>query len=699
MFFLEQESIKLQQGYRGLAQARLLEAIPGGARCQTDAGVLEASFFAPGVIRLRLTRQNLPDYGLLVSEPQPPAVDLRTDEHSLELRTGEFCLRLSNYPLQLEVRRGERIVLQSALDRTIQGDRRFLPLAYREESWLLALELPALERLYGLGEQFGRLDHRGQLVENWNRDALGVNTAWSYKNVPFVWSTAGWGLWVHTPARVRHGLGYAPWSHRSYVVQIGEPNLDLFFIFGQDPAQMLERYTALTGRSPVPPLWSFGVWYSRAFYRDAEELLQAARTLRERRIPGDVITLDGRAWHKPETRFDFSWDPDRYPNPAAFLERLRRYHLRLCLWEYPYVSRLNPRFAEWESRGYFLKNPDGSTYLLRYVPEEMQAAAPHLQPSGIVDFTNPEAYAWYQEMHRNLFALGGIVMKTDYGEAVPPEAIAWNGDRGERLHNVYAHLYNRCVYETARDFNPEEALVWARAGWSGSQRYPTVWGGDPQGDWQGLAASLRGGLSWGLSGGPFYTSDIGGFTGNVGGEGLLAPGKPDDELYIRWTQAAVFSSHTRFHGVGPREPWQFSPQTEAIVRQWVELRYRLLPYLLSCAQEAAQTGLPVQRAMPLAFPADPLTWNFETQYLFGPALLAAPLTSPGGRAEVYLPEGEWVDFWSGEQLQGPRLLERHCPLEQMPLYVHRGAELPFGPVVQHTGELQPEKLIEEIRRY
>lgn len=699
MLFKEIESLNLQEGYRGLAAAEAHDSIPGGLRLQTEAGLLEVNFYFPRVLRFHLQRQELPDYGLLVSAPQPPPVQVRPFENGCELTAGRICMRLENHPLRLSVRVDDTIRLQPALDRTIQGASRFLPLSCTPESWLLSWELPPHERVYGLGEQFGRLERRGQLIDNWNRDALGVNTEWSYKNMPFLWSSGGWGLFVHTPAQVLHGVGYAQWSHRAYVQQVREPNLDLFIFLGDNPAEILADFTALTGRSPVPPLWSFGAWYSRAYYRTADELLEVAAKLRQRRIPADVITLDGRAWHKMETRFDFSWDPDRYPDPQAFRQKLRQYDLRLCLWEYPYVSMINPRFAEWAEKGYFLKNPDGTTYLHRYVPEELQAIAPHLQPSGIVDFTNPAAYAWYQQMHQALFDLGGVVMKTDYGEAVPPHAVGWNGDTGARLHNVYAHLYNRCVYEAAAQHDPAEALVWARSGWTGSQRFPIHWGGDPQGDWQGLAASLRGGLSWGLSGVPFYTSDIGGFTGNAPGNGALAPGKPSDELYIRWAQAGILSSHTRFHGVGPREPWEYTPETESIVRRWLELRYRLLPYLMQCAREAHSTGLPLQRAMPLAFPDDPLAWGFDTQYLFGPSLLAAPVVQPGGKAQVYLPAGEWVDFWNGERHTGPKVIERAWPVDQAPLFGRAGAELPLGPVVQHTSELGDQPVVEEIIKF
>ena len=275
--------------------------------------------------------------------------------------------------------------------------------------------------------------------------------------------------------------------------------------------------------------------------------------------------------------------------------------------------------------------------------------------------------------------MGISVMKTDYGEAVPEDVVAFNGDSGQRLHNVYTHLYNQCVYESAQLYSQDEPLVWARASWAGGQRFPVQWGGDPQSDWGGLAASIRGGLSWGMSGGPFFAHDIGGF----------AIGNPDAELYVRWAQAGVMASHTRFHGLGEREPWVYGEEAEGIVRHWLEWRYQLIPYLQGCAVEAGQTGLPVMRAMPLAFPEDPLAWQFDQQYMLGPALLVVPVVVPGGEVRFYLPAGRWYDIWNEQWLEGPGLFQRSVPLDHIPVFGKEGAVLPLGPTVQHTGELKP----------
>ncbi len=682
---LEQESLAVQKGFQRLEALSLVNSIPSGVQCLTQAGLLEISFYAPGVIRLRCKTQPENDYNLLVTPAQDIPVSLVEIQGGYKITSGTTALEILTAPMRLRLVEKEQLILESSTDRGIQGELRYSPLAYGAEGWLTAFALRSAEAVYGLGEKFSSLNKRGQLINAWNRDALGVNSEASYKNMPFSWSHAGWGMFFHTTARVISAPGYAPWSHRTYITKLYDPNLDLFLISAENPAQMLAKFTQLTGHSPLPPLWSYGVWMSRAYYRTADEILEVAEKLRNRKLPCDVLTLDGRAWHKMETRFDFSWDPDRYPDPAGFINKLKAQDYQLCLWEYPYLSIRNPLFNELSQKGYFLKTTDGNTYLSRYLPEPFDTLVPHLMPSGIIDFTNPDAYAWYAEKHRELFDLGVRVMKTDYGEAVPEEVIGFNGDTGKRLHNVYALLYNRCVYEASQQSH-NEGLVWGRAGWIGSQRYPLQWGGDPQVDWEGLAGSIRGGLSWGMSGVPFYAHDIGGF----------AIGDPDAELFIRWAQAGIFASHTRFHGIGAREPYAYGEEVENILRTWLEWRYRLIPYLQLCAQQAQDTGLPVMRAMPLAFPGAPESWGFEEQYMLGSALLVAPVVRPAGKARIYLPAGAWYDLWNGELLQGPGFIERDVPLDTIPVFGKEGTCLVLGRAVQHTGKIDLSKPIEEV---
>ena len=258
-----------------------------------------------------------------------------------------------------------------------------------------------------------------------------------------------------------------------------------------------------------------------------------------------------------------------------------------------------------------------------------------LPDSGIVDFTNKDAYEFWRDAHKDLFEMGVDMIKADFGEQLEAEnMVASNGESGFKLHNVYAHLYNRCVYEAAEMYSKTEPFLFSRAAWTGSQRFNSQWGGDPQADWEGMMANIRGGLSWGLSGSPFYATDVGGFYGDT----------RDEKLYIRWAQNAVFSAHYRLHGIGKREPWTYGKYAEKIVMDALKLRYQLIPYIEKCYAQANEKGLPVQRPMVLAFPNEPETWAFENQFMFGDELLVVPCFDENGWVEFYLPEGVWKQF-------------------------------------------------------
>ena len=684
--FQNQESDKIQEGYQCIEAIELQDRLINGARFSTLVGDFDITFYAPGIVRIQFGIQEKSDYGLLVSPEEKLEVETIELDQGHRVKLGDVALEIYPNPLQIVFLNRDRTLLESVTDRAFKGNLRWSPFARDKNSWLVSLALRSGEAVFGLGEKFGTLNRRGQLVEAWNQDATTVNAELSYKNIPFAWSPTGWGVFTHTTAKVNHAVGYPQWSHRSYILQVFENDLDMFLLAAETPAEMLEKYTFLTGRTKELPRWSYGAWMSRAYYKTAKEITKVSKKLREREIPCDVLVLDGRAWHKMETRFDFKWDHDRYPDPAGFIKQLRADNFRLCLWEYPYVSVKSPSFTELAKKRYFLKDGDGKPYIHRWLPYPFDTIYPHLQPSGIIDFTNPDACKWYGQAHESLFELGVSVMKTDYGESIPEDVVAHNGDSGSQLHNVYSLLYNKCVFEATQEYSEDGAIVWGRAGWTGSQRYPMQWGGDPQVDWEGLAASIRGGLSYGMSGGAYYSHDIGGF----------AVGDPPSDLFVRWAQAGVMMSHTRFHGMGKREPWHFGEQAEEIIKNWLRWRYQLIPYLQACGLEAVQNGLPLMRSMPLAFPEDPLSWGFEEQYMLGSSLLVIPVLSPESQVRYYLPSGNWYDIWSGERIQGPKLIQDKVPLEHIPVYGYEGTILPLGPAVQHTGELLPELHLEEI---
>jgi alpha-D-xyloside xylohydrolase len=496
-------------------------------------------------------------------------------------------------------------------------------------------------------------------------------------------------VFVHTVAPVVHGVGHAPWSQRAYCIKVDEPALDLFVFDGASGAQLLGQYTALTGRAAMPPLWSLGLILSKAYYRTADEILAVAREVRDRGMPCDTITFDGRAWQDTDTRFAFEWDPARYPDPRAVIEQLKALDFRICVWEYPLVSVRNPLFDELAAKGWLLKDDrTGSAYRYQWDLEPFGKVLTPLPESGLLDFTQPEAYAYWRDRHRELFELGVDMIKPDFGEQVEPHMVAADGAQGDALHNVYALLYNRCVHEAVVRYARDGGFLFSRCAWSGSQRYPSQWGGDPQADWGGLAASIRGGLSWGMTGAPFYATDVGGFYGD----------QRDPLLYVRWAQASVFSAHMRLHGIGAREPWSYGPEADRAATAALELRYRLLPYLWRAVEQACNTGLPVQRAMALACPDEPQAWTFDHQFFCGDDLLVAPCLEPSGRVRAYLPEGEWSRFPGGERFAGGRIHELVLALDELAVFAKRGAEIPLGPAVRHTGELGAAPRVTEVWR-
>jgi alpha-D-xyloside xylohydrolase len=409
-------------------------------------------------------------------------------------------------------------------------------------------------------------------------------------------------------------------------------------------------------------------------------------------MPCDTITLDGRAWQDTDTRFAFEWDPTRYPDPSRVIDELKALKFKVCVWEYPLVSVKNPLFQEMSDKGWLIKHRNtGETYRYQWDTSPFGKVLTPLPESGIVDFTHPEAYAFWRDCHKPLFDLGIDMIKADFGEQIEPDMIAHNGDTGHTLHNVYSLLYNRCVYEAAEMYCKSGAFLFTRASWTGSQCYPAQWGGDPQADWGGLAGSLRGGLAAGMSGFPFYATDIGGFYAD----------RRDAELYVRWAQAAVFSAHIRLHGIGPREPWSYGKEAEMAVNKALALRYRLLPYLQQVMKTSSQNGMPAQRAMVLAAPSERPAWSFDDQFMLGDDMLVAPCVEAGGKVECYLPStisDDWVRFPSGEHFEGGKSYHLTMPLDEIAVFVPSGRRIPLGPTVECTEELPSGFRVQEYWR-
>jgi alpha-D-xyloside xylohydrolase len=519
------------------------------------------------------------------------------------------------------------------------------------------------ERIVGFGESFGRLDKTGTTQTLWLQEAFGNAGPASYKQVPFYLSDRGHGVFVHTSNAVRCDVGSREHSALSITVHDADA-LDWFVLAGR-PQQVLAHYTALTGKPSMPPPWSFGFWMGRISYSSQAEVERVAQELRDRRIPTDVIHID-TGWFERDYTCDLRFSPTRFPDPAAMIARLREQGLRVCLWQWPNYNVASPLFDEGVAAGHLARRTSGHTYTF---------AGGYGEDAGLIDFSSAAAVRWYQDKLTALFRLGVAAIKVDYGEGAPPEA-RYAGVPATAMHNLYPLLYQDAVWQAADRAGNGEAVLWARAGWAGSQRYPVHWSGDGIARFEDLACVVRGMLSIGLSGFCFYSHDVGGFSGN-----------PSPELYIRWLQLGVFSSHVRAHGSPPREPWEYGQLVEDLSRRYLTLRYRLLPYLLTASADSIARSLPVARALLLGHPEDPVCWQVDDEYLFGPDLLVAPVLEQGETTRrVYLPAGTWWNFWTGEPVPGGRFLTVPAPLEMLPLFVRDGAMIPMGPARQFVGE-------------
>ncbi|MEO3886157.1 TIM-barrel domain-containing protein [Nonomuraea sp. B5E05] len=525
------------------------------------------------------------------------------------------------------------------------------PVAYHE-SFAAAPD----EAFTGFGESFTRLDKRGQRPVMWNFDAFGAESQRAYKNVPLYLSSRGYAVLVDSGAPVEFDVCQSTHS----VVQILVPDdvMDYYVIAGPGPADVLDRYDRLTCRPALPPKWAFGTWISSGFCVDSQErVLARGRTIRERGIPCDVLHLD-TYWQADGHWSDLRWDPVNFPDPEGMLAELDGMGFKVCLWMNPYVSHLSPAFEEAAAAGYFLKDREGEVY----VADCWHGSFP---PCGIVDFTNPMAVEWFTGLLRGLLRQGVAAFKTDFAEGVPSDAVAANGMTGTDLHNVYTLLFNDAVAAVTREVHGHD-LVWARSSYLGGQRHSAQWSGDTYTSYAAMGSTIRGGLAHGLSGVPFWSHDAGGFTG-----------RPSDDLYVRWTQFGALSPLLRLHGTTTREPWEFPEVEEAAVAA-LRLRYRLMPYLYSAAVEAARTGAPMMRALCVDHPDDPVAWQADLEYLLGRDLLVAPMTAPEGVRQVYLPRGTWVDYWTGEVLEGSRHVRVDKPLDQIPLFARHGALIPVA---------------------
>jgi alpha-glucosidase len=642
---------------------------------------------ADGVVRLRYAPPGAdpPDRSFALVTP---ASDLPGAEVRAAAAEDGAALVLATDALTVTVRReGARVRIADAAGRLLLEDRPD-PAA---SGTTVVRHTPRGEPFLGLGEKTGRLDRRGRRLAFWNTDAfdpaLGGYPADQdplYLSVPFflgVRRGVAYGLFVDDPHWLEMDL--AARADDTYRIVTEGPALDQYLLLGPSPADVLRRYTRLTGRAPLPPRWALGYHQSRWGYRDAARLEAVADELRDRDLPADALWLDIQ--HMRGCR-DFTFDPETFPDPEGLAARLADRGFRLVAIADPGIG-VDPGWALYErarSGGHLLRRPDGSIYEGRSWPGR----------SVFLDFTAEGARRlWAREIARWVArGIDGVwldlnepsVQLEEGGQTGLPSELPAAGDGVPttlaEAHDVYALLQARATWEGLREARPERRpFILTRAGFAGIQRYAAVWTGDAPSDWAHLRQTPAMLMGLGLSGVPFVGSDIGGFSGHASAE-----------LYVRWLQLGAFSPFCRTHhieGVPDQAPWTFGPEVEAICRRWLRERYRLLPYLYALFAEASATGAPVLRPLGWELPDEPALWQVDDQMMLGPWLLVAPVLEPGAaRRAVRLPAGRWRALDGRARFEGPATVEVPVTLASVPILVREGAILPRVPPLAHTGE-------------
>lgn len=621
---------------------------------------------APEVLRVQTyhhmgAQKKGPEFELYQKEELPLTVT--SDEEKLVIGSGTMTLEIEKKNWSMSYKRNGELITRSAakdlacMKTDWKGD-------YYDKGDSVAtymrqqLSMGVGELIYGLGERFTAFVKNGQSVSVWNEDG-GTSTYQSYKNIPFYVSNKGYGVLVNHPEKVEFEIGTEQVTKTAFSVEGGY--LDYYLFNGPTMKEVLERYTDLTGKPSLPAPWTFGLWLSTSFTTnyDEETVMGFVDGMLERGIPLRTFHFDC-FWMKEFHWTDFTWDSRVFPDPAGMLKRIKEKGLNICVWINSYIAQESCLFAEGWEKGYFVKRLNGDVW-------QWDMWQPGM---ALVDFTNPEACAWYKEKLAGLLDMGVDCFKTDFGERIPVDDVCYyDGSDPKKMHNYYTYLYNKVVYEVLQEKRgKQEAVLFARSATVGGQKFPVHWGGDCWSDYESMEESLRGGLSLLMSGFGYWAHDIGGF------ESTSTP-----DVYKRWVAFGLLSSHSRLHGsTSYRVPWAYDEEAVDVVRFFTRLKARLMPYLYKTAIQANRTGIPTMRSMVLEFTEDRTCHYADRQYMLGDSLLVAPIFNEEGMAEYYLPEGRWTDFFTGEVKAGGRWIKEKHGYLSVPLLVKEGSVIALG---------------------
>lgn len=627
---------------------------------------LEITSPAPDIFRVRTYHYkgaivDTPAFELSLNKELPLQVE--DNEETIKITSGNTSLLITKKNWSMTYLRGDEVITKStgkdlALMKTdwkgITYDKGDDKGTYIRQM----LSLSVGELVYGMGERFTSFAKNGQSIDIWNADG-GTSTEQSYKNIPFYITNKGYGVLVNHPEMVSFEVATEMVTRTEFSVE--GSYLDYFLINGPTMKEVLVKYTDLTGKPSLPAPWTFGLWLSTSFTTsyDEDTVMSFVNGMLDRGIPLRTFHFDC-FWMKEFHWSDFVWDSRVFPDPEGMLKRIKAKGLNICVWINPYIAQESVLFDEGMEKGYFIKRANGQVWQW----DAWQAGM------AIVDFTNPEAWKWFQDKLEILLDMGVDCFKTDFGERIPTENVTYyNGADPEKMHNFYTYLYNKCVFELLeRKRGKGEAVLFARSATVGGQKFPVHWGGDCWSDYESMEESLRGGLSLMMSGFGFWAHDIGGFENTS-----------TADVYKRWVAFGLLSSHSRLHGSSSyRVPWVYDDEAVDVVRFFTRLKAKLMPYLYKTSIDTSKSGIPTMRSMVLEYTEDKTCHYIDKQYMLGDNLLVAPIFNDQSIAEYYLPKGTWTNFFTGEVKEGGCwITEKHSYLS-IPLMVKENSIVVLG---------------------
>lgn len=585
-----------------------------------------------------------------------PHVTVEETEDEIRYQSGRTTAVIDKRPNCWGIR-----FLDGERELTSTGYRNMAHMTNRDTGKTYMVEQLAIdvdECIYGLGERYTPFVKNGQVVEMWNEDG-GTASEITYKNIPFYITNKGYGVLLDNEGDAAYEIASEKVERLQFSVE-GE-RLDYYVINGSTPKGTISKYTELTGKPALPPAWSFGLWLTTSFTTNYDEGTTSGfiQGMADRHIPLHVFHFDCY-WMEAYEWCNFTWDPKTFPDPAGMLKRYHDRGLKICVWINPYIGQKSPLFQEGMEHGYLIRKTNGDVW-----QTDMWQAG-----MGLVDFTNPDAAAWYQGKLKTLLDMGVDCFKTDFGERVPVKDIAYyDGSDPVKMHNYYTYLYNQAVFQLLeRERGTGEAVLFARSATVGGQQFPAHWGGDCSATYPSMAETIRSGLSLACAGFGFWSHDISGFENTA----------PAD-IYKRWCQFGLLSSHSRLHGSSSyRVPWLFDDEACDVLRKFVKLKCALMPYLYRQAVKAHEEGIPMMRPMFVEFPEDRACKPLDKQYMLGDSLLVAPVFKESGEVEYYLPEGVWVNLLTGTTVKGGRWQKETHDYFSLPLMVRPGSIVAVG---------------------